>query len=73
MVLVGRMEIAAAVLIGVKQGIPPLPYDEPAVIRIVEETIAQDFDNGGIIAERLNEAGYQTMAGKAWDKGIYSA
>ncbi|EHU21532.1 hypothetical protein [Escherichia coli] len=25
------------------------------------------------IAERINEAGYQTKAGKAWDKDIYSA
>ncbi|EGZ2945714.1 hypothetical protein AN419_005487 [Escherichia coli] len=30
-------------------------------------------DNGRVIAERLNEAGYQTKAGKAWDKDIYSA
>lgn len=72
MALVERMEIAAAALIGGKQGVPPLPYDEPAVIRIVEETIAQGFDNGCIIAERLNDAGYQTKTGKAWDKDIYS-
>lgn len=71
--LVERMEVAAAALIGGKQGIPPLPYDEPTVIRIVEEAIAQGFDNGRIIAERLNEAGYQTKAGKAWDKDIFSA
>ena len=73
MALVERMESAAAALIGGKQGIPPLPYDEEAVIRIVSETIRQGFDNGRIIAERLNEAGYQTKAGKAWDKDIYSA
>lgn len=73
MALVERMETAAAALIGGKHGIPPLPYDEPAVIRVVEHTIAQGFDNGRIIAERLNEAGYQTKAGKAWDKDIYSA
>ncbi|MDU4125543.1 hypothetical protein [Pantoea sp.] len=73
MALVERMEIAAAALIGGKQGIPPLPYDEPAVICIVEEAIAQGFNNGRIIAERLNDAGYQTKAGKAWDKDIYSA
>lgn len=73
MALVERMQIAAAALIGGKQGIPPLTYDEQAVIRVVEETIAQGFDNGRIIAERLNEAGYQTKAGKAWDKDIYSA
>ncbi|WP_311791730.1 MULTISPECIES: hypothetical protein [Pantoea] len=71
--LVERMEVAAAALIGGKQGIPPLPYDEPAVIRIVEEAIVQGFDNGRIIAERLNDAGYQTKTGKAWDKDIYSA
>lgn len=73
MALVERMELAAAALIGGKQGIPPLPYDEEAVIRIVSETIKHGFDNGRIIAERLNEAGYQTKAGKAWDKDIYSA
>lgn len=73
MALVERMEIAAAALIGGKQGIPTLPYDEPAVTRIVEEAIAQGFDNGRIIAERLNGAGYQTKAGKAWDKNIYSS
>lgn len=73
MALVERMETAAAALISGKQGIPPLPYDEQVVTRVVEETIAQGFDNGRIIAERLNEAGYQTKAGKAWDKDIYSA
>lgn len=66
------MEVAAA-LIGGKQGIPPLTYDEPALIRIVEEAITQGFDNGRIIAERLNDAGYQTKAGKVWDKDIFSA
>ncbi|MDC6108681.1 hypothetical protein [Serratia rubidaea] len=73
MALVERMEVAAAALIGGKQGIPPLPYDELAVMRVVDETIAQGFDNGRIIAERLNKADYQTKAGKAWDKDIYSA
>ncbi|WP_075180628.1 hypothetical protein [Pantoea sp. 1.19] len=71
--LVERMEAAAAALIGGKQGIPPNQYDERAVIGIVAATIRQGFDNGRIIAERLNEAGYQTLAGKAWDKDIYSA
>ena len=42
-------------------------------IGIVAGTIREGFDNGRIIAERLNEAGYQTKAGKAWDKDIYSA
>lgn len=71
--LVARMETAAAALVGGKQGIPPRPYNEAAVIQIVAGTIREGFDNGRIIAERLNEAGYQTKAGKAWDKDIYSA
>lgn len=71
--LVERMETAAAALAGGKQGIPPHPYNEAAVIGIVATTIREGFDNGRIIAERLNEAGYQTKAGKAWDKDIYSA
>lgn len=71
--LVERMETAAAALMGGKQGIPPHPYNEAAVLRVVADTIKQGFDNGRIIAERLNEAGYQTKAGKAWDKDIYSA
>ena len=71
--LVERMETAAAALAGGKQGIPPREYDEAAVIQIVADTIRQGFDNGRIIAERLNEAGYQTKAGKAWTKDIYGA
>lgn len=71
--LVERMEVAAAALAGGKQGIPPTPYNETAVIGIIADTIREGFDNGRIIAERLNEAGYQTKAGKAWDKDIYSA
>lgn len=71
--LVERMEVAAAALAGGKQGIPPQPYNEAAVIGIVADTIRQGLDNGRIIAERINEAGYQTKAGKAWDKDIYSA
>ncbi|MFS7239153.1 hypothetical protein AB6849_02340 [Serratia proteamaculans] len=71
--LVERMETAAAALIGGKQGIPSNPYNEAAVIQIVAGTIREGFDNGRVIAERLNEAGYQTKAGKAWDKDIYSA
>ncbi|MDU5783331.1 MAG: hypothetical protein E6Z83_21395 [Pantoea sp.] len=73
MSLVERMEVAAAALIIGKQGVPGLPYDEQEVIRIIAETINQGFDNGRIIAERLNDAGYQTKAGKAWTKDIYSA
>ena len=71
--LVERMETAAAALMGGKQGIPPHPYNEAEVLRVVADTIRQGFDNGRIIAERLNEAGYQKKAGKAWDKDIYSA
>lgn len=71
--LVERMEIAAAALAVGKQGIPPHLYNEASVIQIVTTTIREGFDNGRIIAERLNEAGYQTKAGKAWDKDIYSA
>ncbi len=71
--LVERMEVAAAALAGGKQGIPPQLYNESAVIGIVADTIREGFDNGRIIAEQLNEAGYQTKAGKAWDKDIYSA
>lgn len=66
--LVERMEVAAAALAGGKQGIPPQLYNESAVIGIVADTIREGFDNGRIIAEQLNEAGYQTKAGKAWDK-----
>lgn len=71
--LVERMETAAAALMGGRQGIPPHLYNESAVLQIVAATIQEGFDNGRIIAERLNEAGYQTKAGKAWDKDIYSA
>lgn len=71
--LVERMEVAAAALAGGKQGIPPQPYNEAAVLQIVADTIREGLDNGRIIAERLNDAGYQTKMGKAWDKDIYSA
>lgn len=71
--LVERMETAAAALIVGKSGIPPHPYNENAVITIVAQTIKEGLDNGRIIAERLNEAGYQTKTGKAWDKDIYSS
>lgn len=71
--LVERMEAAAAALAGGKQGIPPQPYNEAAVLQIVADTIREGLDNGRIIAERLNDAGYQTKMGKAWDKDIYSA
>ncbi|MDS0789886.1 hypothetical protein OSB94_17460 [Proteus vulgaris] len=35
--------------------------------------LSEGIDNGRIIAERINDAGYQTKGGKAWDKDIYSA
>lgn len=65
--------MATAALVEGKRGIPPTPYNETAVIGIVADTIREGLDNGRIIAERLNEAGYQTKAGKAWDKDIYSS
>ncbi|WP_199637818.1 hypothetical protein JEM67_22575 [Serratia sp. PAMC26656] len=71
--LVERMETAAAALIVGKSGIPPHQYNEKAVVAIAAQTIRDGFDNGRVIAERLNDAGYQTKAGKAWDKDIYSA
>ncbi|MNG69289.1 hypothetical protein D3C79_276470 [compost metagenome] len=71
--LVERMETAAAALIVGKPGIPPHKYNQKAVVAIVAQTIRDGFDNGRIIAERINKAGYQTKAGKAWDKDIYSA
>ncbi|HDU7917420.1 TPA: hypothetical protein RGH07_002294 [Serratia marcescens] len=71
--LVERMEAAAAALIVGKSGIPPHPYNEKVVVAIAAQTIRDGFDNGRIIAERLKDAGYQTKAGKAWDKDIYSA
>lgn len=71
--LVERMETAAAALIVGRSGIPPHPYNEKAVIAIVAQTIGEGLDNGRIIAERLNDASYQTKGGKAWDKDIYSA
>ncbi|AWO80679.1 hypothetical protein [Serratia marcescens] len=71
--LVERMETAAAALIVGRSGIPPLPYNEKAVVAIVAQTIGEGLDNGRIIAERINDAGYQTKGGKAWDKDIYSA
>ncbi len=59
--LVERMEKAAASLIAGKPNIPPKPYNETAVIKIIADTIRQGFDNGRVIAERLNEAGYQKL------------
>ncbi len=39
--LVERMEAAAAALIGGKQGIPPYPYNEAAVLQVVVDTISR--------------------------------
>lgn len=70
--LVERMEVKVAALAGDKQGITPTLYNEAALIGVVTDTIREWFDNCRVIAERLNEASYQTKAGKAWDKDIYS-
>lgn len=70
--LVERMEKAAAVLIVGRQDIRPHPYNENAVLAVVVQKIRDGSDNGRIIAERINAAAYQTKAGKAWDKDIYS-
>ncbi len=40
---------------------------------MVNLVLSEGIDNGRIIAERINKAGYQTKGGKAWDKDIYSA
>lgn len=66
MVLIASVQQAAATLIVDKKGVSGLLYDEQAVLPIVAETIKQAFDDGRIISERLNDAGYQTKAGKAW-------
>jgi hypothetical protein len=71
--LVERLESAAASLIMGKADIPPHAYNEPAIVAVVNQVLSEGIDNGRVIAERINEAGYQTKAGKAWDKDIYSA
>ncbi|EPJ0728923.1 hypothetical protein AB7Y15_08105 [Morganella morganii] len=71
--LVERLESAAASLIAGKADIPPRAYNEPAIVAVVNQVLSEGVDNGRVIAERINEAGYQTKAGKAWDKDIYSA
>ncbi len=48
-------------------------YNETAIISVVNLVLSEGIDNGRIIAERINDAGYQTKGGKAWDKDIYSA
>ena len=53
--------------------IPPYTYNQSAVISVVNLVLSEGIDNGRIIAERINKAGYQTKGGKAWDKDIYSA
>ncbi len=71
--LVERLESSVASLIAGKAGIPPYTYNESAVVSVVNLVLSEGVDNGRIIAERINEAGYQTKGGKAWDKDIYSA
>lgn len=71
--LVERLESSVASLIAGKADIPPYTYNESAVISVVNLVLSEGIDNGRIIAERINEAGYQTKGGKAWDKDIYSA
>lgn len=55
MALVERMEIAVAALIGGKQDIPSLPYDEPAIMHIVDEAMVHGFDDGRMSLEHLNK------------------
>ncbi len=71
--LVERLESSVASLIAGKADIPPYTYNESAVVSVVNSVLSESVTNGRIIAERINEAGYQTKAGKAWDKDIYSA
>ncbi|HEK0656580.1 TPA: hypothetical protein SMP34_001933 [Proteus mirabilis] len=71
--LVERLESSVASLIAGKADIPPYTYNESAVVSVVNSVLSEGVTNGRIIAERINEAGYQTKAGKAWDKDIYSA
>lgn len=71
--LVERLESAAASLTAGKADIPPYAYNEPAIVAVVNQVLSEGVDNGRVIAELINEAGYQTKAGKAWDKDIYSA
>ncbi|MCX3072416.1 hypothetical protein OSB95_04040 [Providencia stuartii] len=71
--LVGRLESSVASLIAGKADIPLYTYNESAVVSVVNLVLPEGIDNGRIIAERINEAGYQTKGGKAWDKDIYSA
>lgn len=60
-------------LITGKTDIPSYTYNESAVVSVVNLVLSEDIDNGRIIVERINEAGYQTKGGKGWDKDIYSA
>ncbi|ARX33907.1 hypothetical protein R5M17_002266 [Proteus mirabilis] len=71
--LVERLESSVASLIAGKADIPPYTYNESAVVSVVNSVLSEGVTNGRIIAARINEAGYQTKAGKAWDKDIYSA
>lgn len=60
--LVEQMEVA---LVGGKQGILPTLNNEVAVIGIVADTIREGFDNGRIIAERLNGGWLSDKSGQS--------
>ncbi len=70
--LVERLESSVASLVAGKADIPPHAYNEPAIVAVVNQVLSEGIDNGRVIAERINKAGYQTKAAKAWDKDIYS-
>lgn len=53
LVLVERMEAAAAALAGGKQGIPPQPYNESAV-RFIDDGSSTDGDMGEMVATILS-------------------
>lgn len=68
--LVERLESAAASLIAGKADIPPHAYNEPAIVAVVNQVLPESADNGRVTAERINEAGDQTKAGKVRHKDI---
>lgn len=53
---------------------PPYTYNEFTVVSVVNLVLSEGegIDKGRIITKQINEAGYQTKGGKAWDKDIYS-
>jgi hypothetical protein len=68
--LVERMEKAAASLIAGKPNIPPKPYNETAVIKIIADTIQQGFDNGLSHRANLHSASQRNFS-LAEISGIY--